>query len=252
MRKYKKLDGYNRFDLIKLLPNSGDFIGLELGVAAGAYSAKMVQSGKFATFWGVDMYADTHDTAQYKEALLKVGLGENYKLLRMTFDEALGLFPDQYFDFIYLDGYAENGFEGGQTLRKWARKIKIGGIIGGDDYHEECALLKSIVDEFVDQNELELMLTEGAFDFSAYGHYPSWAVLKHREMVGETSDELRSHGINAAIKSKKKKKNAKLIDKIVRKFLPRQTYEKLRDWNKLRKKQRRIDKAKLGGKNLQK
>ena len=43
MRKYKKLDGYNRFDLIKLLPNSGDFIGLELGVAAGAYSAKMVQ-----------------------------------------------------------------------------------------------------------------------------------------------------------------------------------------------------------------
>ena len=63
----------------------------ELGVAAGEYSSKMAGSGKFSTFWGVDMYADTHDTAQYKQALLNVGIDKNYKLLRMTFDEALDL-----------------------------------------------------------------------------------------------------------------------------------------------------------------
>jgi hypothetical protein len=251
LSKVKHLDGYNRFDLTKLLPDGADFIGIELGVAAGEYSSKMAESGKFSTFWGVDMYADTHDTAQYKQALLNVGIDKNYKLLRMTFDEALDLFPDHYFDFMYLDGYAGNGFEGGQTLRKWAGKVKVGGIIAGDDYHNECPLLKSIVDEFVEQNELELMTTEGAFDFSAYGHYPSWAVCKTKEVIGETSSDLKRRGIDAANKSKKKKKNAKFADQIIRKLLPTQTYDNVREWNRLRKKQRRIEKAKRRERNTQ-
>jgi hypothetical protein len=169
----------------------------------------------------------------------------------MTFDEALDLFPDHYFDFMYLDGYAGNGFEGGQTLRKWAGKVKVGGIIAGDDYHNECPLLKSIVDEFVEQNELELMTTEGAFDFSAYGHYPSWAVCKTKEVIGETSSDLKRRGIDAANKSKKKKKNAKFADQIIRKLLPTQTYDNVREWNRLRKKQRRIEKAKRRERNTQ-
>ena len=239
------------FDLTKLLPDGSDHIGIELGVAAGEYSSKMARSGKFSAFWGVDMYADTHDTAQYKQALLNVGIDKNYKLLRMTFDEALDLFPDHYFDFMYLDGYAGNGFEGGQTLRKWASKVKVGGIIAGDDYHYECALLKSIVDEIVEQNGLELMTTEGAFDFSAYGHYPSWAVYKTKELIGATSGDLQRRGIDAANKSKKKKKNAKFADQILRKLLPTQTYDNLREWNKLRKKQRRIERAKRRARNTQ-
>lgn len=251
MSKVKHLDGYNRFDLTKLLPDGSDHIGIELGVAAGEYSSKMAESGKFSAFWGVDMYADTHDTAQYKQALLNVGIDKNYKLLRMTFDEALDLFPDHYFDFMYLDGYAGNGFEGGQTLRKWASKVKVGGIIAGDDYHDECALLKSIVDEIVEQNGLELMTTEGAFDFSAYGHYPSWAVYKTKELIGATSGDLQRRGIDAANKSKKKKKNAKFADQILRKLLPTQTYDNLREWNKLRKKQRRIERAKRRERNTQ-
>ena len=251
MSKVKHLDGYNRFDLTKLLPDGSDHIGIELGVAAGEYSSKMAGSGKFSAFWGVDMYADTHDTAQYKQALLNVGIDKNYKLLRMTFDEALDLFPDHYFDFMYLDGYAGNGFEGGQTLRKWASKVKVGGIIAGDDYHDECALLKSIVDEFVEQNGLELMTTEGAFDFSAYGHYPSWALYKTKELIGATSGDLQRRGIDAANKSKKKKKNAKFADQILRKLLPTQTYDDLREWNRLRKKQRRIERAKRRERNTQ-
>ena len=249
MDNVKHLDGYNRFDLTKLLPDGSRYIGIELGVAGGEYSSKMVASDKFSTFWGVDMYADTHDTAQYKQALLNVGLDKNYKLLRMTFDEALDLFPDHYFDFMYLDGYAGNGFEGGQTLRKWASKVKVGGIIAGDDYHEECALLKSIVDEFIKQNGFGLMTTEGAFDFSAYGHYPSWAVYKTKEVIGETSDDLQRRGIDAANKSKKKKKNAKFADQIIRKLLPTQTYDDVREWNRLRKKQRRIERAKRRERN---
>ena len=102
---------------------SGDKnLGIELGVAAGSFSAKMVASGKFARFWGVDMYADSHNTNEYKAALRLVGLDQNYHLLRMTFDQAIDLFPDGHFDFIYVDGYAHTGEEGGRTLLNWYRQ----------------------------------------------------------------------------------------------------------------------------------
>lgn len=239
-----KLENHSRFDIVNLLGTQGNHVGIELGVAAGDFSAAMIKCGKFRAFWGVDMYADTHDTDQYKEALKTVGLEENYKLLRMTFDDALDLFPDEYFDFIYLDGYAGNGFEGGRTLRAWSSKVKIGGIIAGDDYHEECPLLQKIVDEFVAQNSFELYVTEGAFDFSSYGHYPSWAVLKSHQIVGQTSKKLEQAGQSIANKSKSKKKRAKKIDDFIKLLVPRDSYENLRNWNRERKIRRRMRKAK--------
>ena len=162
----------------------------------------------------------------------------------MTFDEALDLFPDYYFDFVYLDGYAGNGFEGGQTLRKWSKKVKLGGVIAGDDYDEECSLLKQVVDEFVGQNDFELMVTEGAYDFSAYGHYPSWAVIKSKEIIGQTSERLVKIGVDRANSTKSKKKNAKFLDSVIRKVLPSLLYNKLRQWNRDRKIVRRIKRSK--------
>ncbi len=45
-----------------------------------------------------------------------VGLLEAYAarstVLRATFAEALALFPDEYFDLVYLDGYAHTGNDG--------------------------------------------------------------------------------------------------------------------------------------------
>ena len=43
----------------------------------------------------------------------------------MTFDDAIDLFEDQFFDFIYIDGFAHTGEEGGETLIKWYRKLKV-------------------------------------------------------------------------------------------------------------------------------
>src|SRR5262245_1142185 len=60
-------------------------IGIELGVATGIFSERMMQSGKFVRFFGVDAYADKHDTAEYKFALKRVGLDATYTLLRMRF-----------------------------------------------------------------------------------------------------------------------------------------------------------------------
>ena len=58
----RELPGAHRHDILQLM-EGGDFVGVELGVAAGEFSARMVVSGRFRDFFGVDMYADSHDTA---------------------------------------------------------------------------------------------------------------------------------------------------------------------------------------------
>ena len=166
-----------RHDVIRLLKSNKDNIGVELGVATGVFSLRMVESGYFSSFFGVDMYADMHNVDEYKEALKKVALHGKYKLLRMTFDEAYDLFKDESLDFIYIDGYAHNGENGGETIFEWAKKVKIGGVISGDDYHKDWPLVMEAVDEFVKLSGFSLNLTSNIED-DPYCLYPSWAVVK--------------------------------------------------------------------------
>lgn len=153
-------------------------IGIELGVAAGSFSARMVQSGKFRQFFGVDVYGDAHDITEYKKALRAVGLHSNYHLLRMTFDQAIDLFPDNFFDFIYVDGYAHTGEEGGRTLIDWYAKLKPGGVMAGDDYDaQKWPLVVWAVHHLVAQLGLPLKVTDQVQD-AAYSKFRSWFFTK--------------------------------------------------------------------------
>lgn len=169
--------GSFRWNVIDDLTGTNN-LGIELGVAAGSFSAKMVESGKFARFFGVDMYADSHNINEYKNALRLVGLDQNYHLLRMTFDQAIDLFPDAHFDFIYVDGYAHTGEEGGRTLLNWYAKLKPGGIMAGDDYDAtRWPLVVWAVHNLVSQLGLALKVTDKTVG-ETYNRFRSWFVIK--------------------------------------------------------------------------
>jgi hypothetical protein len=169
--------GSFRWNVIDGLPDAGN-IGIELGVAAGSFSKRMVDSGKFRTFFGVDVYGDGHDVRQYKTALKTVGILADYRLLRMTFAEALDLFDDGFFDFIYVDGYAHTGEEGGRTMLDWYAKLKPGGIMAGDDYDaERWPLVVWGANNLVHQLGLPLQVTEQLHDAN-YNRFPSWFFTK--------------------------------------------------------------------------
>lgn len=171
------LPGTTRFSVIDALPPAGN-IGIELGVAAGGLAARLVGSGKFAHYFGVDAYGDLHNIREYKKALQAVGLTSECRLLRMTFDQALDLFPNDYFDFIYVDGYAHTGEEGGRTLRDWFPKLKPGGIMAGDDYAlETWPLVVWAVNDFVAQLGVGLNVTDEVTD-EAYARFPSWWITR--------------------------------------------------------------------------
>jgi len=172
-----RLPGTRRFAVIDPLPPTGN-VGIELGVAAGSFSSHMVQTGRFARFWGVDSYSDGHGVREYKKALQASGLWSDYRLLRMTFDQAVDLFPDNHFDFIYCDGYAHTGEEGGRTFTDWYPKLKPGGVFAGDDYDPEAwPLTVWAVNEAAAQLGVPLQVTDLVSD-EPYNRYPSWFFVK--------------------------------------------------------------------------
>ena len=192
--KIKIKKDFYRHNVIDSLAGTAN-VGIELGVAGGDFSKRMVDSGKFKIFYGVDLYADHHNINEYKQALKLVGIERNYKLLRMSFDEALELFDDDYFDFIYFDGYAHTGEEGGKTFVDWFRKVKVGGVVAGDDYHDDWPLVKWAVNTFAKTLDLELSIT-GLTETTSFSRYPSWFFTKKRDVgfSGRLDEKLFSIG----------------------------------------------------------
>ena len=162
----------HRHDVVNLLDGDQN-VGIELGVAEGVFSERMLASGRFKHFIGIDMYADGHDVEQYKRTLRRLGLKSSYKLLRMRFDEAFDLFDDESLDFVYVDGYAHGGEEGGETIFNWYSKVKVGGVIAGDDYSPAWPLVCKAVDEFASQLGAPILLTEITEPDNPYCRYPT-------------------------------------------------------------------------------
>jgi hypothetical protein len=168
-----------RDDVATLLKPGG--MGVELGVAEGGFSERILKRSKLAHLYSIDMWAGDrgHDVHQYKKA---VGRLDPFKMrnsiLRMRFDEALDLFPNGSCDFIYVDGYAHTGEEEGRTFRDWFPKLKSGGIFAGDDYSPEWPLVVKEVDKFVAENNLKMFVIDCQEKDDWASQYPTWFAFK--------------------------------------------------------------------------
>jgi len=179
----------NREDIVYKINKNG-IIGVELGVAEGEFSEKLLKTQKFKYLYSVDRYTGeggvtektkdlAHDVEQYVRALKRL---EKYKesntILRMNFEEAIKLFEDETFDFIYIDGYAHTGENEGKTLHEWWPKLKKGGLFCGDDYHKDWPKVIYHVDEFCKKNGVEMKIHDYNNKDIIYSKYPSWYVIK--------------------------------------------------------------------------
>lgn len=235
----RELEGSRRHDILQLLGDRTGLVGVELGVAGGGFSKRMVDSGRFETFFGIDMYADTHDVNQMKQALHYVGLFRPYKLLRMSFADAHDLFDDESLDFIYIDGYAHSGQEGGDTIWKWARKVKIGGLIAGDDYHKDWPLVKEAVDRFLDCTGFEGYVTTEVEPDINYAAHPTWGAIKTTPVTGEAPADLLEKGKAAAMRVAAKRAAGQKVGNFIHALVGDARYERMRKWNRARKARRK-------------
>ena len=196
--KIHVLEGSRRHDIVNLLGATSDLKGIELGVASGGFSKRMIDSGRFSAFWGVDLYADHHDTREYISALQAVGIESPYKLLRMSFDEALHVFPDEYFDFVYIDGYAHTGENSGWTLHRWFKKVRMGGVIAGDDFHADWPLVVKAVTDFSEQHGGEIYVTD-TVEASDFNGHTSWGLIKSDRLETSPSTIPRTELLKSSL-----------------------------------------------------
>ncbi|MCG8603179.1 MAG: class I SAM-dependent methyltransferase [Verrucomicrobiales bacterium] len=155
-------------------------LGVELGVASGRYSEHLLQQCPVRRLYSIDAWAGDrgHDIAQCDAATRRLSkYGTRSIVIRARFEEALALFPDPTLDFVYIDGYAHEGNEAGQTLTTWWQKVRPGGILAGHDYHPRWEKNVAAVDAFCAgdagrKGEIEEFFTTREDEF------PSWVVRK--------------------------------------------------------------------------
>lgn len=168
-----------REDVTRLLNRRS--VGAELGVAGGTFSRRLLETGKFRHLYSIDRWGGDrgHDILEYRSAIERLmPFRDRNTPLRMSFSEALPLFPDHYFDFIYVDGYAHTGQEAGETLREWWPKLKPGGILAGDDYAPDWPLVVKYIDEFIAERSLPFAVFNPPEKPDAMSQFPTWMTRK--------------------------------------------------------------------------
>ena len=127
----------------ELFPNGK---GVEIGVLNGEYSKIILERWENGQLFMVDAwrhlegYIDTNgqDDKYHHDCL--VNACKNTKqwenrahIVRMDSVASANIFPDEYFDFVYID--ADHSYEGVvRDMKAWWPKVKKGGLFCGDDY----------------------------------------------------------------------------------------------------------------------
>jgi predicted O-methyltransferase YrrM len=144
-------------------------IGVELGVATGHFSNILLNSATVEKLYLIDKWDDHHDLGEMFRVIKT--LKGRHQIMRCLFNEALSFFEDASLDFIYIDGYAHTGQNGGETIRDWYPKLKTGGLYFGHDYHPNWQPTINSVNEFMSDKHQKLHLTRD-------DEFPSWYFCK--------------------------------------------------------------------------
>lgn len=168
----------SREELIKIFKPSGN--GIEIGVEKGRYSSFILKNCPDLKLYLLDcweqqdpkIYNDlNHDNTIHVEHLKNVitNIFPYYKRARIIkgySDEFVNLFPNNFFDFIYID--ANHSYESVKNdLIKWFPKLKSNRLFSGHDYlngkdgfYETIYGVKTAVDEFAIENNLKIYHTK--------------------------------------------------------------------------------------------
>ena len=125
----------DRATMLSRLPKGG--VAAELGVDQGNFSETLLRILQPATLhlvdlWGSDRYSDDEMNAVAERFSTEIS-EDRVRLLRQYSLEAAAEFPDDHFQFVYIDT-DHSYFSTAKELAAWAPKIAQGGVLAGHDY----------------------------------------------------------------------------------------------------------------------
>ena len=162
-----------REKLVELI-NSKGLLGnaIEIGVAEGSFANHNIKNWNGDKYFMVDpwtRYAGYNDLLdrndeilenQFMDVAKKYLLDHRTQIVRTTSLHAAQLFPDNFFDWIYIDANHQYEFIR-DDIDAWFPKCRSGGCFSGHDYKSESGFgVIRAVDDFVKKNDLELNLTD--------------------------------------------------------------------------------------------
>ena len=175
----------NRVEFIKHNNLSG--IGVEIGVQSGDYAKRILENSDLHLIlldsWRhIEGYPDKANVATDHHLMLMnntlnrlIPEFENrFTLIRELSEKAASFFPDNFFDFIYLDADHSEKFVYAE-LHRWWPKLKKNGLIAGHDYlnlQDEINDfgVKTAVDNFFGERNIQVNVVDIQF--------PTWYVNK--------------------------------------------------------------------------
>jgi Methyltransferase domain len=165
--------------MLAKLPKGG--IAAEIGVWEGKFSEKILQIAQPKELHLIDPWLyqpefgntgfgrkknETRMDEMFHEVAARFADKPYIKLHRAMSDQALSSFPDNYFDWVYIDGNHNEPFVG-QDLALAKVKVKPGGIIAGDDFNWQTEIgapvrraVEALVAELGTKAKLELMANQ--------------------------------------------------------------------------------------------
>ena len=175
-----------RADIADHVKNNTNAVALELGTSEGKFTEQLVLKDKFVHVYSIDSWENVqcplvqnvvHDETEYKKALTRLDIHkERCSIFRLTFENAVNLFPNQYFDFIYIDGNPTNGENYGKTLEDWLPKIKSDGILAGSSCSKDFPLLVEHLETFSKKYNYQVQAHDFEDKDDEYSKYPSWYI----------------------------------------------------------------------------
>lgn len=127
------LGSVHRQMLVSLVKQHGWRRGAELGVDKGVLFGMLLRSCPDLHLTGVDVFPDMQRSHRVFD--LEAGYSDRCEVLKMTTVEASRLYEDGHFDFVFID--AAHDYESvKEDIQHWLPKVRVGGWIGGHDYHE--------------------------------------------------------------------------------------------------------------------
>lgn len=151
--------------------------GAEIGVRDGGYSETLMKTIPGLALWGIDPYEPHKGYRDHvrkstfqgfeKEAHEKLDKYPNYVFVRDYSANALAECPDNYLDFVYIDG-DHSFYEATHDIEKWSKKVRPGGIISGDDYYNHAGRARihvyQVVNAYTEAWQIKPWFVVGAKD----------------------------------------------------------------------------------------
>ena len=135
--------------------------GAEVGVAQGYNSMMFLENIPGLNLICVDPWNLLRWNEVYPDAVNNLSPYKGATIIRQFSTEAAKLIPDNWLDFVYIDG--DHGYQPClDDINAWAPKVRKGGIVSGHDYiyyHTNVEVVTA-VDDYVKEHNCELKLTK--------------------------------------------------------------------------------------------